>query len=84
MLLKEKVVAILLGHQCQKIIANLRCRECVGREVGCGDDVLHAEASAVGGRVDVGEAPQLGGLTTIEANMRIMRLKGKFDDVSCK
>ena len=53
----------------------------MGREVGPGDDVLHAEASAVGGRVDVGEAPQLGGLIKIEGNMR---LKGKFDDVSCK
>ena len=32
------------------------------REVGPGDDVLHAKASAVGGRVDVREASQLGGL----------------------
>ena len=32
------------------------------REIGPGDDVLHVDASAVGGRVDVGEASQLGSL----------------------
>ena len=35
------------------------------REIGPGDDVLHVDASAVGGRVDVGEASQLGSLKII-------------------
>ena len=48
----------------------LRCREYVGREVGRRDDVLHAEAGAVCGRVDVGEAAKLGGLK----NKRDMKL----------
>ena len=40
----------------------LRCREYVGREFGLRDDIFYAQAGAVSGRVDVGEAAKLRGL----------------------
>ena len=56
------------------------------REIGPGDDVLHVDASAVGGRVDVGEAPQLGSLgiayqfifLQIEMANCILHQKGRY------